>query len=174
MDTKVLTFSSLGIALLALLLVFFQGRNNYKLGYVNSTLLMERAIILAETKQKLVEKEDEIKNTTRQMEEKLDQFMGGEQEGLTKEEKQKRIQELYAMEMELKRYTSEARQQLADRERELMEPALRILNARIENFAKAKGYDLIWGTVPGGGNILFADNGIDITDQVIGFVNRQP
>ncbi len=75
-------------------------------------------------------------------------------------------------ERELARYARAVRDKGTQLEQELMEPVYAELNARIKDFGRERGYDIIWGTVAGG-NILYAREGEDLTEALLEFLKAE-
>lgn len=78
---------------------------------------------------------------------------------------------LSAKQEELARYQHAVSKKAEALQVELMQPVYDNLNAEIQRFGKAKGYDLIFGTVSGG-NILYAEEASDVTDVFLEYVGN--
>jgi len=174
---KVVSIISLIVSLVALGLVLQKKAAepvSFKPGFVRSGDLLEKAVITAEATQKLTGEKDEMTKNLKELEEQMatghEAFLK-EQGSLSADEKKKRVGELAKLESDLNRYSVEIREKIAAREQEIMAPVLQILNARIAQYAKENGYTIIWGVMDG--NILYGDNAVDVTDEIISYVNSQ-
>lgn len=78
---------------------------------------------------------------------------------------------LTAKQRDLARYVRATQAQAAEKEQELLEPVYAELNALIQDFSDANGYDLLFGTVAGG-NILYGTGSVDATEALIAYVNN--
>ncbi|MCB1049814.1 MAG: OmpH family outer membrane protein [Acidobacteria bacterium] len=171
------------ISILALLLAAFAvyrsmngaAGSDLKLGFVKSGVLMEKAEISAEARQKLQKEKEDVDANVKNLEENLtkahEDFIAKQAE-MKPEERKKQIETLSKQEEDLYRYRQAAMDQLQAKEKEIFEPVFNILNARIARFAKAEGYTIIWGTLSEG-NILYGTEASDITDKVVAYVNAQ-
>lgn len=146
-----------------------------KIGFVKSGVLLEKAEISAEVRQKVQQEKEKIEGNIQSLEEKLtkghEDFMQ-KQAGMDPAARKQRIEELAKEEEDLYRFRQAAMEGLQTKERELLEPVFNIINARIARFAKQEGYTMIWGTL-NEGNILFGTEASDITEKVVAFVNSQ-
>jgi outer membrane protein len=79
-----------------------------------------------------------------------------------KEEVMKKKQSEYA------RYRNAINEKAQQTENEIFQPVYADINAKIADFSKAKGYDIVFGTVSGG-NILYGDKAVDLTDKFLEF-----
>jgi outer membrane protein len=72
---------------------------------------------------------------------------------------------------DLQRYTNAVKKMAVDKEKELMDPVVRKLNAHLDSWGKGHGYDMILGTMTGG-NILQANAEFNVTAQVLKDLNQ--
>lgn len=85
-----------------------------------------------------------------------------------KQAKQQELQKKFA---DFQRQASESQMDLQKRERELTKPLIDELRAIIEGLGKEKGFQLILEKNEGA--VLYAENGQDLTDQVITLFNSK-
>ena len=176
---KIMSILALILSACALGAVFYksgdQNGSNVKLGFVRSGVLLEKVEIAAEARKKLQEEQEEVKNNVGQLEKDLsdghEKFMA-EQASLNEEERKERIRTLAMKEEELNRYSNNALKKLNALEVERMQPVLQIINTRIATYARNEGFTLIWGTLTEG-NILYGEKAVDITEDVIAYINEQ-
>ncbi len=174
---KVVSIISLIVSIAALALVLQKKAAEptiFKPGFVRSGYLLEKAVITAEASQKLTAERDEISKNLKKLEDEMSaghEAFIKDQETMSSDAKKKRVGELAKLEQDLNRYAVETREKIAAREQEIMAPVLQIINARISQFAKENGYTMIWGV--GDGNILYGDLAVDITEEVLTYINEQ-
>lgn len=177
---KALNVLTLVIALAALGLsgyLFQQGQetSETQLGFVRTGVLMDRTNLTLEAREKLEAEQATIEGNAKTLEDELktmhETFIG-EEKGLSKEDREARIRDLAKKEAELDRYKYRAQQMLQQKEMEIMEPVLATINGRIANYATENGYTLIWGTLQQG-NILYGEPGVDVTEDVIKYINAK-
>lgn len=71
---------------------------------------------------------------------------------------------------DLQRYTNAVKRMSEEKERELMEPVIRKVNAFLDLWGRKNGYDMVLGTLTGG-NILQADPDLNVTARVLKDLN---
>lgn len=71
---------------------------------------------------------------------------------------------------DLQRYTEAVKQMAVEKEKELMDPVIRKLNAYLDQWGREHRYDLVLGTMTGG-NILQANPRLNVTAQVLKDLN---
>jgi len=71
---------------------------------------------------------------------------------------------------DLQRYSNAVKKMSDDKEKELMGPVVKEMNAYMKIWGKQHGYSLIFGTTSGG-NILQADAGLDVTSNLLQDLN---
>jgi Skp family chaperone for outer membrane proteins len=85
------------------------------------------------------------------------------------QQKQENMQRKQA---EYSRYGREANEKAQQLQNELFTPVYTELNAKLTEFGKAKGYDIIFGTLSGG-SILYGDKAVNITEKFLEYVQPQ-
>lgn len=91
---------------------------------------------------------------------------------LSKEERMQREKLLSMQQENLKQYSQSAQQNIKDSDDKLTEGVLNQVNAFVEEYAEKEGYDIVLGTTASG-NILYAKDYMDITDEVVKALNEQ-
>lgn len=146
-----------------------------KIGYVNSNTLLVKYKGAIEAREKIKEQTEEWQKNIRTLEIELSQL---NQKILNKSDEwdkktRKLKQEAFAKKQnELLRYSRSVNEKAAKLEQELMQPVFDTLNAYMKDFGKEHGYDMIFGTVAGG-NILFAQQAYDLTDEILSYISAK-
>lgn len=144
-----------------------------KIGYINTNVLLEKYKGAIEAREKIKKQTEEWQNNIRTLETELNQL---NQEILDKndewdKETRELKQEAFAKKQnDLLRYRRAVSEKAVGLERELMQPVFDELNAYMNDFGRERGYNMIFGTVAGG-NILFAKEADDLTDEFLAYVN---
>jgi outer membrane protein len=90
---------------------------------------------------------------------------------LSKQERETREKLLTLQQNNLEQYSRKIENIIKEQDLKLTEGVLNQVNAFVEEYAKAKGYDLILGTTTSG-NILYAKHDMDITKEVLEALNE--
>jgi outer membrane protein len=91
---------------------------------------------------------------------------------MTRSDAEERQKELLAKEQELLRLQNDLRTQLAEEEQVAYRNVLNSIMMYLEEYKMEHNYDFVLGTTFGG-NILYADNRLNITNQVVQGLNAQ-
>jgi len=75
-------------------------------------------------------------------------------------------------EQQIVSYAQEAGKMAEEEEEKLMQGVLSQINSFIASYGKEHGYDMILGTTAAG-SLLYAEDGYDITDEVLNILNAQ-
>jgi outer membrane protein len=146
-----------------------------KIAYVNSDSLLNNYEFYKNTIQQLEERrkklETEIGGRARSLENEAVSF---QQKGrnMTLEQAQLTEQNLYRKQQELVQYRDRLSQQLAQEEQERTEELYNNIANYLKDYTKDKPYKLVLGYTKGGG-ILFADNSLEITREVLAGLNNE-
>src|SRR5713101_967868 len=120
-----------------------------RVGYINNSVLLEKYPGAQQAREQLTKKTDEWKKNIQTLETELNQLnqeilqnasTWNKQTLAAKEDTIKRKQTEYT------RYSRAISEKATQTETELFQPVYTELNARITDFGKAKGYDIILGT----------------------------
>ncbi|MCE3229441.1 MAG: hypothetical protein K0S32_3992 [Bacteroidetes bacterium] len=90
---------------------------------------------------------------------------------LSKEEQVNQKEQLIQRENTFRNFTEASEKQLKESDEKLTSGVLNQINAYIEDYGNKNGYDIVLGTTTSG-NILFAKNYLDITDEVLNDINK--
>ncbi|QHT69530.1 OmpH family outer membrane protein [Rhodocytophaga rosea] len=146
-----------------------------KIAYVNSDSLLMNYEFYKNTIQQLEERrkklETEIGGRARSLENEAVSF---QQKGnsMTLEQAQLTEKNLYRKQQELVQYRDRLSQQLAQEEQERTEELYNNIANYLKDYTKDKPYKLVLGYTKGGG-ILFADNSLEITQEVLAGLNNE-
>lgn len=91
--------------------------------------------------------------------------------GFSKQEKQEKESSLAIQQQNLKKYSESIQQSISENDQSLTQGILNQINTFVEEYAKKQGYSLIFGTTSSG-NILYGENTIDITADVLEQLNK--
>ena len=92
-------------------------------------------------------------------------------EQLSESERNVRFANLKAKEADYKKYQQAIAEKVEAADIEMTEGVLNQVNSFIANYGKSQGYDVILGTTQAG-NLLYAKDVIDITDEVLAALNE--
>lgn len=128
-----------------------------KVAHINTQELVE-AMPAMKAAQAELEKlaktyEDQIRSMATELENKAKQY-DAEQNTKTQEENARRVQEVQGMEQSIRQYQTQAQQDLAKKEQELLEPILKKAKDAVIKVAKAKGFQYVLDSTAGQGVIL--------------------
>lgn len=84
---------------------------------------------------------------------------------------QKQREKLRIQEMNIQKYEDNIQDKLIAEESEMLEGILNQINSFVEQYAKEKNYQYIFGTTTAG-NLLYADDTEDITQEVLEHLNK--
>jgi len=161
----------LGIVIGGSLIFFFQRQ---KTGYINTAVLMEKATVIAHIKSEVKIEVDKAKSNIDTLQQEFENQMKVYERNLsamTTKEKELSQQLLNVKRQELIRYQQAVEEKLSGEEQKKTGEALKAINGYISEYGKEKGYTIIFATV--NGNIAYADEAIDITEEIIKGVNEK-
>jgi outer membrane protein len=90
---------------------------------------------------------------------------------LNKEERVKQKEQLMQRENSFRNFAEATEKQIKESDQKLTSGVLNQINAYVEKYGDENGYDIVLGTTTSG-NILFAKNYLDITDEVLENINK--
>lgn len=149
--------------------------NTPRIGYVNSAILLEKypgAIAARDSLNAQLEKwnrnvktlEEELNALNREMIARADKW-----DTKTLKEKKKALEK---KQQDYLRYSRAVQEKAVKLEQELMQPVYDEINAYMKDFGKTYGYDMIFGTLAGG-NILYAREAVDLTDDFLTYIQQK-
>jgi outer membrane protein len=143
-----------------------------KIGYIDSSILLQKYDGAVEARQKLEKETSEWRENIQTLEKELnDMNQDMIKKGATwsRSALKKKKEALEKKQQDYVRYSRAVSEKAAKREQELMQEIFDELNALIKDFGKEQGYDIIWGTVAGG-NILYGREGRNLTEQFLDYI----
>lgn len=166
------------VAILALIVSsvgFYFAKSSSELVYVDVNKLIE-----GYNRTKLVKAEFEKKTNTAKNQ--IDSLMAGWQKELQAYEKERTV--LSAKELELKKevlsnkqqqinaYQESMQKHMIEEEKKTTQTVINDINDYIKEYGKKNGYKIIFGA-SGTGNIMYADESSDLTEQVLKGLNEE-
>jgi len=91
---------------------------------------------------------------------------------LSKQERVEREKLLSLQQDNLRNYSQKIQENIKQQDEKLTQGVLNQVNAFVEEYSKKKGYDIVLGTTSSG-NILYATDNMDITQEVTQALNEQ-
>lgn len=148
--------------------------NSQKVAYINTALLMEKSIemqrIKAHVKEYVGAAKANVDTLQMEFENKMKDYEKSVSSMSTKEKQM--AQELLNMKrQELIRYQQAMEGKLSQDEQKLTAEVLKFINNYITEYGKKHHYKIIFATV--NGNIAYAEESIDITEEIIQGVNEK-
>ncbi|HHJ49703.1 MAG TPA: OmpH family outer membrane protein [Phaeodactylibacter sp.] len=158
-------------AMLSLLFLFAfqQADAQLKVGYINSAEILADMPDVKQMQSNLEGLQTQLQKKGQQL---IAEYQQKEQDAIQRKdrgelspaEEEKILQELQAKQEEIYNFQNEMQQKLAEKEQELLTPILDKINAAIQEIAKSEGYAYIFDLSSGA--ILYADEGLDLTQKV--------
>ena len=91
---------------------------------------------------------------------------------LSEQEQKIKQKQLVHQEQQLHQYVQAIQHQATEEDENMMQGTLNQINAYVQAYAEQQGYDIILGTTLSG-SILYGKDAIDITDEVLIYLNQQ-
>jgi outer membrane protein len=158
----------IALLVLSIALSVFNYFNAPKIAFIDSAILLNQYHGAVEAREQLNKKTAEWQKNIKTLENELNELNNNliNSSRLKKKEMDKLQEKIKKKQSEYMRYNKAVSEKAAKAEAKLFEPIYAELNAKIADFAKEKGYDIILGTVSGG-NILFGSDAANITEAFI-------
>jgi outer membrane protein len=170
-----ISFTALLISLLSLGLALFYFFSTPKIAYCNNGQVLSKYVGLKEIKNSY---DIKVKNWQSNLDTLSSDFNREVQEFSDKSskmpsaEKKAREELLQQKEKELFSYKQALEHKAIEEEQELTAGIVNQVNAFVQEYGKQHGYDLILGSTDNG-NILFAKESNDITDELVEYINKR-
>lgn len=165
-------FSLISLTGVTLLLVGKIGQP--KIAYIRSSELVYGYLGMQDAHRKYEEKSKIWKTNTdtlqQEFQRELDQYKQTEAK-LSKAEKEKTERSLEAKKQNIIRYMQSVTAQAKEQDEKITQAVLNQVNSFIEEYGKAHEYKIILGTTLSG-NLLYGEDGIDITKEVLDALNK--
>ena len=142
-----------------------------KVAYVDSAVLLERydrAVVARASLAEQVGEWERNAQTLQQEAEAIGKRMMAD--GLPRSTRDAIADTLNEKQRAFARYVEATSKKAAEREEDLLQPVYTELNARMERYSKERGIDLLLGTMSGG-NILYGADGVDVTEDLLDYLN---
>lgn len=172
---KKLTYISLLTGLIALTVAVYLVVSKPKIGYVNNNLVMNSYYGVKESEGILETKIKELEKELKSLEKEIDESIKKYQidfptlDNNTKISRETHIKQLQQGYFKLK---EENEKKIQEEDQRLTKAVLTKINSFMEEYGKKNGFDVIIG-VTDVGNVLYANESLDITDTVIKELNKE-
>lgn len=166
----VVLFASLYSAVMTTIAVLGRGPDA---AYVNSAVLLEKYDGFIEARNALEKELKEWQGNVKNFRLEIDSLKL-EVEAVTDKkkaaDKENKMQVLLEKEGNLKKYLAEMEEKKPLRRKALLQPVRVALNRAVEDYARRKGFSFVFDINEG--NIVYFKNAVDITEDVLVWVNR--
>lgn len=165
--------SIIGI-LISLSLLIFQFFKSDKLAYVNTGIVLEKyqGMIDAKKKYEILSQQwrDNVDTLANEFQNELKNYEKG-QGSMSVREKRLSQELLSNKQQQMRQYQQAIQQRAREEESNLTDVELKKINSYMERYGAKHHFKIIFGTI--GGNILYADKGNDITNDIIEGLNKE-
>lgn len=155
------------LAAVASLFVLVLGKKE-KLGYADSSILLTKVSFVQEAEGELKAKIKVYEDQISAMETELNQLKAVADYDPTNKEAEQQLNTKY---QEYQNTVRSAQEESAKLQNEIMTPVYEKINKLIKEWGEANNYKTIWAALPGG-NILYGNEGSDITDELVKYLNE--
>jgi len=171
--TKLFLITITALCLINLLLFFFFKPSATKVVYIDTTILMTKYKKIIDVKQKLNDESAEWQTNIQTLEKELTELntqMVEQGASWSKDKLAETQKKIEKKQEDYYRYRRAIEEKTSKREQELLQPVIDEINIMIEDYGKAKHYDMILGTLSGG-NVLYGNKSCDVTDEFLDYAN---
>lgn len=169
--SSVLLYVALALGAAALLVAGVTWMNQPDVGYVDSSRLMQEYQGAIDARKKIQDRQKQWQQNVGILQQEAS---GLEKALLNGQVAQSNVQAvrdtLRKKRQQLARYQQAVQKKSQEMQQEVMEPVFSTLNAEITDFGEERGFDIILGTL-NGGNILYADDATDLTDELLAYLD---
>ena len=169
-----LSYLAIFIAVLGIGVQFLKESSDLKIGYIRTSHLLENYRGMKEVdavlSQKRIEWQSKLDTLKMDYNRAFSKY-SSEVSGLSEEERINREGLLKQQNDNLMRYAQELDNQASEQEAKLTEGVLRQVDDYLKKYAKKNDYKVILGTTTTG-SLLYADESMDITEEVLKTINR--
>ncbi len=162
------------LAILISGLAFYQSSRSPKVAYIRSADMIYSYDGMKEAQKNFQDKMQAWQSNVDTLRLELERNFGkynNEIGRLSMKEKAERQELLNRQQKNYTQYTQAISQKSKTEEQKMTEGVLNQVNSFVEEYSKAKGYDLVIGTTTSG-NLLYAKEYMDITDEVLKALNE--
>jgi outer membrane protein len=163
------------IALVASVFTFFYLQSRSELVYVDVNKLLDG---YERTKIAKVEYEEKAKVLNANVDSLMNDWQKElkiyekERSTMSKKELELKQQILSNKQQQLKNYQTAVQNQIAEEDKKSTQTVINDINDYVKDYGKKKGYKIIFGA-SGSGNIMYAIEGADLTDEVLKGLNTE-
>lgn len=176
MNQNNIIFAWLGsLTVLVIILAYFQFYNNQKLVYIDSNKLLAGYRGMIDAQADFQKKSQTWKaNVDTLMAEVQRSIMDYEKESPKMSAKEKELSRelIKTKQKQLQDYQRAIQEQSAQKDQEMTQQVLVKVNTFLTEYGKSKDYNIIFGATTSG-NIIYAEEAMDITDEVLELLNSQ-
>lgn len=161
------------LGLLVVAMFIFVFTKNEKIAYIDTSKLMENSKEIQSLKKKGEADAQAMKSNSDTLMMEFQEELKKYEKDLaimSKKEKQLSTQLLETKRNQILQYQQAVKQKAQQEEQQKTQAVLVNINKRIEEYGKAKGYKVIFATT--NGNIAYADEAINITDDIVLLINK--
>ncbi len=165
---------SLVLAAASLGLCLYCKATSPRIAYVRSAVVVENFLGTKEAQARYGQREAEWQANLDTLGNRLNQSAAVYQTAFAAwnpQEQARQRTELERKEREFQQYQAAVREKAQVEEDKLLQGALTQINSFVKAYAEAQGYTVVLGTTQSG-NILYASDAVDITDQVLKGLNE--
>ena len=162
------------VALILSALALIEGCDREKIGVVRTADLVERYTGMREARSAYEKQRAEWQRAVDTLEADYKRSaaqLEREWESLSKVEQEERAGSLGAQERNLIGYVQSLEERIDGEERRLSEEVLTKVNDAVKRYAEEHGFDIVYGATIEG-SILFSEDALDITDELIEALNK--
>ena len=164
------------LAIISIGILFsFMIPNQTKIAYIKNVVVMEKYLGMLDGKKeydlKMGQWQANIDTLKLDLQRNINAY-NAQFNSLSENEKSINEQLIRRQQNDLKNYANTIEEKAAVKDQEIMQGVLNQINACVEQYARDNGYDFVFGTTING-NIMYAGDAYDITDQIIEELNNE-
>jgi len=174
-NSKILSAWMGGLTFLFFILVYLQFSGSQKIVYIDSNMLLNNYAGMQDARAEFQQKATLWQgNVDTLMNEVQKSIMDYEKESqkMTAREKDLSKELIRTKQRQLQDYQSAMRDKSAQEDQQMTERVLTTINSFMTTYGKEHNYKVIFGATSSG-NIIYADDAINITDEVLELLNAQ-
>lgn len=167
--------AALVLSVISLVLIFTQSQESAKIGFVHNDVLISKYEGALELHAALKKKKETWQMNLDTLSTHFNEMAKTYQKNKTQfsEEEDQKIQwQLQREELRVIKYKESIEKLATEEEAKMNQLLAEQLNAHSEKFSQEKGYDIVFG-VTTIGNMLYGSKDIDVTEQLVNYMNLQ-
>lgn len=174
-NSKILSAWMGGLTVLFFILVYLHFSSSQKMVYIDSNQLLNGYVGMqdarAEFQQKATRRQANIDTLMSEVQAAIMDYEK-ESQKMTTKEKELNKELIRTKQRQLQDYQAAMRDQSAQEDQQMTERVLTTVNSFLTEYGKNNNYKVIFGATSSG-NIIYADEAINITDEVLVLLNAQ-